>query len=499
MKGSSTELAPCLGLCLGEQLSRLRDRSLRATELAQAYLDRIERTEPAISAYRSRVGRDVLTQAESADRALEQGQPGDLLGVPFALKDNMVTQGVVTTAGSRMLEHWVPPYDGAQHGSLREAGGILLGKQNMDEFSMGSSSENTPWQAPKNPWDPRRVTGGSSGGGAASVAARSCAFTLGSDTGGSIRQPAAFCGIVGLKPTYGRVSRRGLVAYASSLDQVGPMTVRVRDAARVLKVIAGHDPKDATSSTRPVPDYLAACEKGMAKRKIGVDRAALEHPGFNPQMRAHFLQNLSELEALGATIVDIELPSASYAVAAYYVLAAAEASSNLARFDGVRYGHRAKAEDLMGQYCLSRAEGFGPEVIRRILLGTFVLRADSYQAYYGRALRTRTLIAREYQAAFTKCDVIASPVSPILPFELGEKTADPLTMYLADVFTVAVNLAGLPAMSVPGGTLQLASGTTLPVGLQLIAPSFDESALLGVGASYEDAHPHYLKLPDKIG
>lgn len=330
------------------------------------------------------------------------------------------------------------------------------------------------------------------------MAARSCAFTLGSDTGGSIRQPAAFCGIVGLKPSYGRVSRRGLVAYASSLDQVGPMTVRVRDAARVLQVIAGHDPKDATSCTLEVPDYLSACEGGLANKRIGVHRAALERQGFDPRMRAKFLENLQELEALGATLVDIDLPSSSYAVAAYYILAAAEASSNLARFDGIRYGHRAQASDLLGQYAKSRAEGFGDEVIRRILLGTFVLRADSYEAYYGRALRARTLIAREYQQAFERCDVIASPVSPIAPFQLGEKTKDPLAMYLADIFTVSINLAGLPAMSVPGGTISGPKGP-LPVGLQLIAPRFGETELFRVAASYEDAHPHHLKLPIVIG
>lgn len=491
-------LDPRLQLSLAEQRAQIRQGELGPSEVTQLYLDRIARTEPAISAYRCRLEERAMAHAQRLDGAAASERDGELFALPFALKDNLVTQGVPTTAGSRMLEGWLPPYEGSQHAALQQAGGVLLGKQAMDEFSMGSSSENTPWIAPKNPWDPTRVTGGSSGGGAASVAARSCAFALGSDTGGSIRQPAAFCGIVGLKPSYGRVSRHGLVAYASSLDQVGPLTRRVRDAALVLKVIAGHDPKDATSAGLEVPDFVAACERGVAGRRVGVCRAALDREGFDPRMRAAFLENLKELESLGATLVDIELPSAEHAVAAYYVIAAAEASSNLARFDGVRYGHRAQAGDLMEQYCRSRAEGFGDEVVRRILLGTFVLRADSYEAYYGRALKTRTLIAQEYQTAFERCDVIASPVSPIPPFALGEKTADPLTMYLADIFTVSINLAGLPAISIPSAWVD-GPNAPLPVGLQLIAPRWQEEELLAVSAAYEDAFPHHQRLPSLIG
>lgn len=480
-----------LQLSVQEQVTSWQQGELSASDLAERYIEQILRTEPELGAYQYFDPEKVRAAAKAKDEERKNGGGARALSaIPYGLKDIFVTKGMATTCGSKMLAEWIPPYDGWHHERLREAGALLLGKQGMDEFAMGSSNENTPYKVVGNPWDLRRVPGGSSGGSAASVAARSCSFALGSDTGGSIRQPAAFCGIVGLKPSYGRVSRHGMIAYASSLDQAGALTTRVRDAALVLGAIAGHDPKDAMCWDQDPPDFLGACEAGIAGKRIGVHRPALEREGFDPQLRATFLENLKQLEALGASIVDIDLPHFEYSVATYYVIATAEAGSNLARFDGVRYGHRAEAGDLEGLYRKSRGEGFGAEVKRRILLGAFVLRSDSYDEYFGRALKVRTLIVRDYQKAFAHCDVIASPPSPVLPFLRGEKSKDPLAMYLADIFTVGINLAGLPAMSVPSGLLSV-DGTALPVGLQLCAARGDEASILAVAAAYEDAHPFY--------
>jgi aspartyl-tRNA(Asn)/glutamyl-tRNA(Gln) amidotransferase subunit A len=479
-------------------LARLVTRGeVSAREIAEAYLARIEDTEPHLHAYRLRTPRRALETADRIDRARAQGQTlGPLAGVPVGLKDIFVTRDVPTSCGSRMLAEWTPPYEGTAARRFAEAGAVLMGKLAMDEFAMGSSNENTPFEAVRNPWSLEHVPGGSSGGSAAAVAARSCALSLGTDTGGSIRQPASLCGVVGLKPTYGRVSRHGMIAFASSLDQAGPFTRDVRDAALALSVLAGPDPLDATSLDAPVPDYAAACEEGMQGVRVGVHRAALELEGLDPDVRDAFDASLEALKQLGATLVDVELPHFPHAIATYYVLATAEASSNLARYDGLRYGLSERRDNLAQTYLATREAGFGAEVKRRILLGTFVLRADSYERYYGRAMRVRTLIARDYARAFERCDVLASPTSPVPGFRLGEKVGDPLAMYLADVFTVGVNLAGLPAISVPGGF----SRTTprLPIGLQLIGPRLAEPGLFAVAAAYEDATGFGRKSPPEV-
>jgi aspartyl-tRNA(Asn)/glutamyl-tRNA(Gln) amidotransferase subunit A len=475
----------------GPTIAELRDaierRAISATEAVGAALDAIASGDAALGAF-TYVGADeALKRAAEIDRA---GPAGPLAGVPVAVKDNLCTSDMPTTAGSRILEGYVPPYDATVVARLRAAGAVIVGKTNCDEFAMGSSTENSAYHVSRNPWDPARTPGGSSGGSAVAVAAGFVPGALGSDTGGSIRQPAALCGLVGLKPTYGRVSRYGLLAFASSLDQVGPLTRTVRDAALLAQVIAGPDPADATVTRVDVPD-LAAVVPSAAGLRVGVPRA-LVGEGVDPEVRTLFEESLRALESLGASLVDVELPHASAAIPVYYLVATAEASSNLARYDGVRYGHRTSAADtLQAMYSRTRDEGFGPEVKRRIMLGTYVLSAGYYDAYYRKAQQVRTLIRRDYETAFATVDVVAMPTSPTPAFRLGEKTQDPLQMYLNDVFTVSANLTGLPAVSVPCGF----TAAGLPVGLQLTARAFDEVTLVASAGAYEAATDWWRRRP----
>ncbi len=462
----------------------VRAGDVTAADATEAYLARIEAVEPKINAYLRVAAKTARAAAESVDKKRQAGKPlGPLAGVPLALKDIFVTEGIETTCGSKILDGWTPPYDGTHARRLREADSVMLGKVSMDEFAMGSSNENSPHPPVRNPWDTDFVPGGSSGGSVAAVAARTALCTLGTDTGGSIRQPASLCNVVGLKPTYGRVSRHGMIAFASSLDQAGPVTRTVRDAALVLGAIAGRDEMDATTLDAPVDDYLSACDQGVAGLRIGVHRKAMELEGLDEDVRVAFTRSLEAFKELGATLVDVELPHFDHAVATYYILCTAEASSNLARYDGVRYGARVEAPSLLKMYNATREAGFGAEVKRRIMLGTFVLRASSYEEYYGRAMKVRTLIKRDYQAAFGQCDLIASPTSPVPGFRIGERIADPLSMYLSDVFTIGANLAGLPGISIPGGFSSAAK--PLPIGLQLVGPTLGESLLFSAAAAYE--------------
>ncbi len=453
-----------------------------AVEICRATLDRVEAMNPALNAF-NLVDRDgALARAERVDGARAAGEPlGPLAGVPIALKDNICTRGMRTTASSRIIANFVPPYDATVVQRLEAAGAVIVGKTNCDEFAMGSSNENSAFGPVRNPWATDRTPGGSSGGSAAAVAAGCVPIALGSDTGGSIRQPGSFCGVVGLKPTYGRVSRYGLLAFASSLDQIGPLTRTVADAALTLSVIAGADTADATSSREAVPRYAAALTGDVRGVRIGVPRAFVSE-GVDEGVRRAFDASLETLRGAGATLVDIELPHAKYAIPVYYLVATAEASSNLARYDGVRYGHRATdARDLREMYSQTRDEGFGAEVKRRIMLGTYVLSAGYYDAFYLKAQQVRTLLRRDYEQAFESVDVVAMPASPTPAFRLGEKTADPLQMYLTDIFTVSANLAGLPGISIPCGF----AGERLPVGLQLMGRMFDEETILRVADAYE--------------
>jgi aspartyl-tRNA(Asn)/glutamyl-tRNA(Gln) amidotransferase subunit A len=451
-----------------------------AVEVCTECLDAIRREDAALHAFNTVTAEQALARAASLDRVATSDR-GPLHGVPIALKDNLCTRGVRTTASSRILADYTPPYDATVVERLEQAGAIVIGKTNCDEFAMGSSNENSAFGPVRNPWDRERTPGGSSGGSAAVVAQALVPAALGSDTGGSIRQPAALCGIVGLKPTYGRVSRYGLIAFASSLDQIGPLTRTAADSAALLQVLAGADPRDATAAAQPVPEYAKALTGDISQVRIGVPRA-LFGEGVDEEVLSAFDQALGALEHLGATLVDVELPHAGYAIPVYYLVATAEASSNLARYDGVRYGFRAQdAGTLQSMYFRTRDEAFGPEVKRRIMLGTYVLSAGYYDAYYLKAQQVRTLIRRDYEQAFTEVDVVAMPTSPTPPFRLGEKTDDPLQMYLADVFTVSANLSGLPAISVPCGL----SRQCLPIGLQFTGRAFDESTLLRIADTYE--------------
>lgn len=464
-----------------------------AAEIVRAYALRVGQVESKVRAYVNQAQESASAQADALDRQLKQWRKTKpLMGMPLAIKDNICTEGMPTTCSSRMLQHFVPPYDATVITKLREQGYILLGKTNLDEFAMGSSTENSAFGPSRNPWDLHRVPGGSSGGSAAAVAADECVAALGSDTGGSIRQPAAFCGVVGLKPTYGRVSRYGLVAFASSLDQIGPITKDVRDAAFVLGSIAGHDPQDSTSADVPVPDYLKAlAKKDLKKLRVGVPREFFAE-GLDPEVDQAVKAAIAELKTLGGEIKDIQLPRTDAAVAVYYVLATAEASSNLARFDGVKFGLRAKeTKDLADLYMKTRQEGFGPEVKRRIMLGTYVLSAGYYDAYYGKAQAVRTLVCQDFEAAFKEVDLIVTPATPTPAFKLGEKSEDPLQMYLSDIFTISVNLAGLPAIALPCGF----SKSGLPIGLQLIGRPFEEETILRAAYAYEQATEWHLKKP----
>jgi len=468
-----------------EQARRVKAREVSARELAQAYLDRIAGADDVIGAYLKVDADGALANADAIDAAIGRGDdPGPLAGVPLALKDILVTRGLETTAASKMLAGWVPPYDGTAVTRLRDAGATVLGKLNCDEFAMGSSNENSATRPCRNPWDPSRVPGGSSGGSAAAVAYGLCAASLGTDTGGSIRQPAALCGVVGIKPTYGRVSRYGVIAFASSLDQVGPMTRTVEDAALLLEVIAGFDPRDATSIDQPVPRYRDALTGGLAGLRIGLPEEYFAE-GIDPEVARAVEDAIAVLEKEGARTERISLPHTRYALPAYYLVATAEASSNLARYDGVRYGLRAAdpGADLIDMYRQTRGAGFGAEVKRRIMLGTFALRAGYYDAYYRKAQQARALIKRDFDQAFERVDLVLSPTTPTPAFALGDKVDDPLSMYLSDVFTLSCNLAGLPGISVPCG--RTAAG--LPIGLQLQGPPLAEETLLSAAAGYERA------------
>ncbi len=478
-----------LDLCALADLVERGEASCR--EIVDASLARIGAVETRVSAFLEVRAEAAREEADAADRARAAGRArGRLHGLPLAVKDNLVSPDFETTCASRILQGFRAPYEATVLARLREAGMIVIGRQNMDEFAMGSSCENSSRGPTRNPWDLERVPGGSSGGGAASVAARQVPAALGSDTGGSIRQPAALCGVVGLKPTYGRVSRLGLVAFASSLDQIGPLTRSVRDAALVLERIAGHDPGDATSLPEPVPRYRGALDGRVAGLRLGVVRECFEGEGADPELLSRTSDAIGVLEARGAKRVEIALPHLGYGIAAYYLICTAEASSNLSRYDGVKFGRRVESDDLREMYRRTRSEGFGPEVKRRILLGTFVLSAGYYDAYYRKAQQVRTLIRRDFARAFEECDVIAMPTTPSTAWRLGERVADPLAMYLSDVFTVPVNLAGLPALQVPCG---FKGG--LPIGLQLIGRPLDEATLLRAGDAYQHETDWHERAP----
>ncbi|MGB9073093.1 MAG: Asp-tRNA(Asn)/Glu-tRNA(Gln) amidotransferase subunit GatA [Terriglobales bacterium] len=472
------------GLTIDGVRSAIAEGKTTATALAEEFYTRIKQEDPEIGAFLTLSKDRALDQAARIDKMASEGKPlPPLAGVPVGIKDVMVTRGVRTTAGSKILENFVPPYDSTAVARLEAAGAVVLGKLNCDEFAMGSSNENSAYHPVHNPRDKSRVPGGSSGGSAAAVAAGMAVVTLGSDTGGSIRQPASFCGVVGLKPTYGRVSRYGLIAFASSLDHIGPFAKTVREAALVLRTIAGRDPMDSTSADVPVPDYVAELEKPVQGLKIGIAREYFGE-GLDPEVRAAVEAAIQKLAELGCEVVPVSLPHTEYAIPTYYIVATAEASSNLARYDGVRYGYRApNPRSLSDMYRRSRDGGFGMEVKRRIMLGTYALSAGYYDAYYLKAQKVRTLLTRDFDEAFKKVDVIAAPTSPTPAFRLGEKVNDPLAMYLADIYTVTANLAGIPGISVPCGE----NHEKLPIGLQLFARHFDEATLLRAAHAYEAA------------
>jgi aspartyl-tRNA(Asn)/glutamyl-tRNA(Gln) amidotransferase subunit A len=460
-------------------------------EVTEQLLERIRQRNGELNAYLTVAADGARAQAQEAEARLRRGEGTPLTGIPLALKDVLVTRGLRTTCASKILENFVPPYDATVCARLRQAGAVFLGKVNMDEFAMGSSTENSAFGHTLNPWQRQHIPGGSSGGSAAAVAADLCLGSLGSDTGGSIRQPASHCGVVGLKPTYGRVSRYGLVAFAPSLDQIGPLAKEVRDAALLLQAIAGFDAKDSTSVPAPVPDYLETLGQKIRDLKVGVPREYFAH-GLDKEVEAAVQGALKTLASLGADLVEVSLPHTEYAVATYYVVAVAEASSNLARYDGVKYGFRAEGRNLMEMYANTRTLGFGAEVRRRIMLGTYALSAGYYEAYYQKALQVRALIRRDFEAAFKQCDLLAAPVAPTPAFRLGEKVDDPLTMYLSDIFTISANLAGIPGISVPCGF----SSRGLPIGLQLLGPAFGEGVLLKAAYAFEQATDfHRQKAP----
>ena len=469
------------GLTIHELQGLLAKGETSSLEITRLLLDRITAVEPTVSAYITLDPDGALAQAAQADQRRAAGESDPLCGIPLSIKDVLCTKGLRTTAGSKILEPFIPPYDATVVARLKAAGAVILGKVTMDEFAMGSANENCPYCVPKNPWNPAHICGGSSGGSAASVAADECIASLGSDTGGSIRQPASHCGVVGIKPTYGRVSRYGLLAYASSLDQVGPITKDVRDAAIMLNCICGHDPHDSTSINQPVPDYTAALTTELRGMKIGIPREYFGQ-GLDPEVEQGVRKAITVLQEAGAEMVEISLPHTEYGVAAYYIIAPAEASSNLARFDGVKYGFRDRDQQtLMEMYRHSRSKGFGAEVKRRIIIGTYALSSGYYDAYYKKASQVRTLIIEDFRKAFSQCDILVSPVAPTPAWRIGEKSDDPLSVYLSDIMTIPTNLAGLPAMSVPAAM----NSAGLPIGVQLQASHFAEEKLLAAGYALE--------------
>jgi aspartyl-tRNA(Asn)/glutamyl-tRNA(Gln) amidotransferase subunit A len=479
-------------LTIDEAAKLIRSRQLSPLELTRAMLERISALEPKLNAYITVLRKDAIRRAEEAEREIAAGNYlGHLHGVPISLKDIFVMKGSQTTCGSKILEGFISPYDATVVSRMKAVGAVILGKNNMDEFAMGSSTETSYFGPTRNPWDTSRVPGGSSGGSAASVSATLCLGSLGTDTGGSIRQPAALCGVVGVKPTYGRVSRYGMVAFASSLDQAGPITKTVRDAAIILNAIAGYDPYDSTSAKVPVPDFTAQLTEDVRGLRIGVPKEYFIE-GIDPEVEAAVKKALGVVEGLGATLEEISLPHTEYALSAYYIIAPSEASSNLARYDGVRYGYRADgARTMRDVYFESRAHGFGDEVKRRIMLGTYALSAGYYDAFYLKAQRVRTLIKRDFDRAFEKVDVIMTPTSPEVAFKIGDKAQDPLKMYLSDIFTIPCNLAGLPGASIPCGF----SSSGLPIGLQILGKPFDEATVLRVAHAYESHSRWFERKP----
>lgn len=474
-------------LTAGQVQKLLAKGELSAAEVLEAAAERIEKTEPVIKAF-------ITTTLEEARRAAAkldaERKFSGLAGIPCGIKDNICTAGILTTCGSRILSNFIPPYDATVIRLLKEQGAVIAGKLNMDEFAMGSSTEQSAFYPTRNPWDLDRVPGGSSGGAAAAVAAEQVFYALGSDTGGSIRQPAAYCGVVGLKPTYGRVSRYGLVAYASSLDQIGPLTKDVADCALVMNAICGHDPLDSTCVNEPVPDYTQYLVPDVKGLKVGVPVEYMQE-GVDPAVKETVRQALKKFEELGAVIEETTLPHSEYALPAYYILAPAEASSNLARFDGVKYGIRdAEAEDVVEMYCSTRAKGFGPEVKRRIMLGTYALSSGYYDAYYVKALKVRRLIRQDFDRAFAQYDVLISPTAPTVAFKIGENIEDPLAMYMNDILTIPVNLAGIPAISIPCGFVD-----GLPVGLQIMGRPFAEGLLIRAAYAFEQSTDYHLSKP----
>lgn len=478
-------------LSAGELVKQLSSGELTAKSCTESFLDRIKQHDQSLNSFVS-TAESAIAVAESVDARRSAGKPvGALAGLPVAVKDGICTAGIATTAGSKMLEKFVPAFDATMVKQLIDADAVVIGKTNMDEFAMGSSTENSFFGVTKNPWSDQHVPGGSSGGSAACVGADLAPVSIGSDTGGSIRQPAAFCGITGLKPTYGRVSRFGLIAFASSLDQIGPMARSAEDCALVMNVISGHDKKDSTSAKNDVPDFTATLGDSLKGLRIGICK---EHfgDGLESEVEAAVTESVKVLESLGAETVEISLPHTPYAVATYYVIAPCEASSNLARFDGVRYTHRAaSAKDLTEMYCQSRAEGFGEEVKKRIMLGTYALSSGYYDAYYLKASKVRRMIKHDYDAAFEKVDLILGPTTPTTAFKIGEHTQNALAMYLADIYTVSANLAGVPAISIPCGLTSIG----MPVGLQLQARSFDEATLLRAAHQFQQQTDWHTRRP----
>jgi aspartyl-tRNA(Asn)/glutamyl-tRNA(Gln) amidotransferase subunit A len=477
-------------LTIHELHDMLKKGETTSRAVTESVLDRIKSVDEKVKAYITVTAEVARSQAQEADKRIRSGDFSSLLlGIPIAVKDNMCTNGIKTTCASKILGNFVPPYDATVVAKLRKAGYVLCGKPNMDEFAMGSSTENSGFFITKNPWDLERIPGGSSGGSAAAVAAGECIAALGSDTGGSIRQPAACCGVVGLKPTYGRVSRYGLVAFASSLDQIGPITKDVTDSALLMNVLSGHDTRDSTSAEIAAPDFTRALKKDVKGMKIGLPKEYFIE-GMDPEVEMAVKDAVKTLEGLGASVVEVSLPHTDYAVATYYILATSEASSNLARYDGVKYGFRAGgAKDLLDMYMKSRSQGFGSEVKRRIMLGTYALSAGYYDAYYKKGQQVRTLIKRDFDEAFKIVDVIATPTAPTAAFKIGEKSADPLQMYLSDIFTISVNLAGIPGISIPCGFTK----QNLPIGLQLLGKHFDEESVLHAAYAYEQATAWHTK------
>lgn len=479
-------------LTIHELQKKIRAGETTASDIIADLYRRIEKVEGEIHAYITLTKESAFEQAGAADELIKKGEIKELAGIPIALKDILCTRGVRTTCGSRILSGYIPPYDATVVEKLRDAGAIFTGKTNMDEFAMGSSNETSAFGITKNPWDRERIPGGSSGGSAAAVAADECAAALGSDTGGSIRQPAALCGVVGMKPTYGRVSRFGLIAFASSLDQIGSFTKDVEDCAILMNVIAGYDPRESTSVPAEVPDYRQFLSRGVDGWTVGIPKEYFRE-GIDPEVEAAVRKVIETVEGLGAKCLPISLPHTEYCLAVYYIVAPAEASSNLARYDGVKYGFRADSgRGLLEMYKKTRSEGFGPEVKRRIMLGTYVLSSGYYDAYYKKASQVRELIRRDFEEAFKKCDVILTPTTPTPAFKIGEKTDDPMQMYLSDIFTISANLAGMPGLSVPCGFTK--SG--LPIGVQFLAGHFDEGKLFQIASAYEKSADIGKRRPD---